>query len=294
MESADPEQPAVSIIRPTRVASLLAAELREQIVRGDIPDGASLPPERVLSEQSGLGRSSVREALRTLEAEGLITVRTGRSGGIIVHHPGAATLSRSIGMLVKSNKMTTHGLVEFRELLEPSCAGLAAARRSEHDLVELEHCNEQMATCIDLIEHGESRRNELIEINARWHIAVATSTHNPLVAQMISSTESTLRSSVLTEFNRSYLGDDSIWTITLAAHRTVTDVIAKNDIDAPIRRMGRHVHSYADLVTKRTEKIPDPVLFYFAMAERQRSTKVNIHPTRSEVARAQPERHIPI
>lgn len=256
MEFAESEQWAVSAIRPTRVAGLLAAEIRDQIIGGDIPDGASLPSERVLSEQSGLGRSSVREALRTLEAEGLVTVRTGRSGGITVHHPGAATLSRSIGLLVKSNKMTMNGLVEFRELLEPPYAGLAAARRSPSDLAELQQCNDEMAACIDMIELGQVRRGKLIEINARWHVAVAASTQNAFFAQMMSATESILKLSVVAEFDNKVLADDSIWPTTLAAHRTISDAIARSDVDAAVRRMRRHVHSYAEIVNQVHEEVP--------------------------------------
>ena len=239
----------VGSIRPVGVASLLAAELREQVLRGELSDGSSLPGERSLAEQSGLGRSSVREALRMLEAEGLISVRSGRAGGITVHRPGAATLSRSIGLLVRSGE-TPAELVEFREVLEPSYAGLAAARRTADDLAALQRCNEEMDERVRQIEGGQYQylRDELIQINTRWHMAVAVATQNVFLTHMLTAIESILTSAVASEFNIHVYEDDSIWAVTLAAHRAVTGAIAKGDVDAAVRRMRRHVHGYAEFV----------------------------------------------
>lgn len=236
---------------PTRVATLLAEEIRNQILSGAIADGSFLPSERELSEQSGLGRSSVREALRILEAEGLITVRTGRSGGVTVRRPDAKILSRSIGVLVRSDRSGVNGLVEFRELLEPINARLAAQRRTPEDIAELEECNENMKTYIDEMIAGKPRRAQIIEVNARWHVAVATSTQNLFLAQMMSATETILRESIADEFNQKVYGDDSVWLTTLSIHRKITEAIARNDAEAAVRRMERHVHGYAGMVTEK-------------------------------------------
>ena len=77
-----------------KAADVLAETLREQILNGRLGVGSLLPNERELSERAGLSRTSVREALRILEVEGLIATRTGRNGGSEVVRPTSATLER--------------------------------------------------------------------------------------------------------------------------------------------------------------------------------------------------------
>ena len=77
-----------------KAADVLADTLREQILNGRLGVGSLLPNERELSERAGLSRTSVREALRILEVEGLIATRTGRNGGSEVVRPTSATLER--------------------------------------------------------------------------------------------------------------------------------------------------------------------------------------------------------
>ena len=67
--------------RGPRAAALVAAYLRRQIVEGNIQDGDELPSEAVLMEQFDVSRPTLREALRVLESEGLLTVRRGSVGG---------------------------------------------------------------------------------------------------------------------------------------------------------------------------------------------------------------------
>ena len=85
-------EPAISESGPRRHAvrltplqvpkapDVLAAELRERILRGDFPEDTALPPERELVQQTGMSRATVREALRILEVQGLVRVKTGRTG----------------------------------------------------------------------------------------------------------------------------------------------------------------------------------------------------------------------
>lgn len=237
----------VEAIRPMGVAGLLAAELRRRLLSGELPDGSSLPSERLLSEQSGLGRSSVREALRILEAEGLISVDRGRGRGITVRRPGAETLSRSIGLVVASDESQAD-LVEFRRVLEPVCAGLAAVRRSADDIAAMQQCNEKMGHCISQSERGRDMRKELIQINTRWHMDVASATGNTVIAYMMTAIQSVLTSAVAAEFETHVYGDDSIWKITLASHQAVTAAIIQGDEETAVRRMARHVQAYAQTV----------------------------------------------
>ena len=74
------EQIVLPPMKVPRASQILADQLAEHILSGDYAEGAGLPPERALVEQTGLSRTTVREALRILEVQGLIKVRSGRAG----------------------------------------------------------------------------------------------------------------------------------------------------------------------------------------------------------------------
>lgn len=83
-----------------KASDVLANHLREQILRGELSEGSALPVERELASSVGLSRGTVRDALRVLEIEGLVTTRPGRAGGSFVRRPDATTLQRSLNVLV--------------------------------------------------------------------------------------------------------------------------------------------------------------------------------------------------
>src|SRR4029450_10945288 len=100
-------------------------------------DGASLPAERDLVIQTGLSHGSVREALRILHTEGLITTRPGRLGGSVARRPGDDALARNIGLFVQGRGISLMSLLQVREAIEPSIASLAAVNRTQEDLAAL-------------------------------------------------------------------------------------------------------------------------------------------------------------
>src|SRR5438105_9498602 len=93
--------PKLEPIRVPKSSEVLASQLRVHILDGSIGDGMALPAERDLVAQTGLSRGSVREALRILHTEGLITTRSGRLGGSVARRPGDDALARYIGLFVQ-------------------------------------------------------------------------------------------------------------------------------------------------------------------------------------------------
>jgi GntR family transcriptional regulator, transcriptional repressor for pyruvate dehydrogenase complex len=78
----------LSPMQVPKASDVLANDLRERILRGEFPAGTSLPPERDMVAQAQMSRTTVREALRILQVQGLIRIKTGRSGGAYVQRPG--------------------------------------------------------------------------------------------------------------------------------------------------------------------------------------------------------------
>lgn len=116
-------------LRWQRVAELVANELRSRILTGDLEDGASLPKEDDLREEYPVSKPSLREAMRILEAEGLITVRRGNVGGAVVHRPSASNVAYTMALVLASKQTGITDVARALIEVEPGCAALCAERR---------------------------------------------------------------------------------------------------------------------------------------------------------------------
>src|SRR5207302_1829944 len=114
--------------RPPRVADMVADELRDRILASGMPDGALLPKQEDLFEEFGVSMPSIREALRILETEGLVTVLRGNTGGAAVRMPSAEKVGYMAALVLQARAVGVHDVALALQQLEPACAGLAAAR----------------------------------------------------------------------------------------------------------------------------------------------------------------------
>ena len=105
---------------------LIADELRALIVAGDLSEGESLGHEPDLIERFGVSRPSLREALRILEAEGLISVVRGASGGVVVHEPNERMTARTAALVLQARNVSLADVHQARSLLEPAAAATIA------------------------------------------------------------------------------------------------------------------------------------------------------------------------
>ena len=125
-------------VTPQKASDLVAHQLRSQIIRGELPLDAALPPESTLMEQFGVSRPTLREAFRILESEGLITVRRGAQGGARAQVPSARVAARYAGMVLQYQGATLRDLAEARQIIEPPAAGILAKRGRASDVAALE------------------------------------------------------------------------------------------------------------------------------------------------------------
>ncbi|GAA3204764.1 FadR/GntR family transcriptional regulator [Actinocorallia longicatena] len=139
----------MSRVPQRRIAETVAAELRARILAGD--DGFRLPAQEQLVQEFGVSHPSVREALRILETEGLVTVRRGSVGGAEVHRPDGASAAYHLGLALQGGRVTLRDLAEGLQLLEPLCAAECARRpdRAEAVVPALEASVEASAGLLD-------------------------------------------------------------------------------------------------------------------------------------------------
>jgi GntR family transcriptional regulator, transcriptional repressor for pyruvate dehydrogenase complex len=150
--------------------------LREAILSGRIRPGERLPGERQLCERFGVGRPTLREALRSLEATGLIEVRPGKGGGSYAATPSEATLGDALAALVNLRGASPEDLAEFRVDFEGENAAWAARRADAGEVAALEAIVAE-AEAVGA-RPGSGRR--LARIDVRWHEALARATGNRL------------------------------------------------------------------------------------------------------------------
>ncbi len=115
--------------RPREKPQLIADELRALIVAGELSEGDSLGHEPDLVERFGVSRPSLREALRILEAEGLVTVVRGVRGGVVVHAPSGRMTARTAALVLQARNVSLADVSEARSLLEPIAARTIATMR---------------------------------------------------------------------------------------------------------------------------------------------------------------------
>ncbi|HMZ15228.1 MAG TPA: GntR family transcriptional regulator, partial [Mycobacterium sp.] len=107
---------------PQKVSHLLAADLRRQILNGELAADQQLPSEPDLIARLQISRDTLREALRILESQQLLEVKRGRGGGAVVRRPGLQAVGRYVALLLQLRRTTLAHLEEARQVIEPSAA----------------------------------------------------------------------------------------------------------------------------------------------------------------------------
>lgn len=120
-----------------KMAEVVAGELRQKILSGELKPGDSLSSEAALVEEYDVSRPTLREALRLLEAQQLITVRRGSHRGPIVSLPDTSVTAQSISLLLQVRQGTLADIYAFRSIIEPAAVRIAAERVTEDDLAML-------------------------------------------------------------------------------------------------------------------------------------------------------------
>jgi len=219
--------------RPPKTAMLVAQRIVRDIVRSHMSPGELLPPERVMLEKYATGRGTLREALRLLEFQGVISLKPGPGGGPVLQTPSASHLASTLMLLMQLNRAPYQVIVDVRNALEPVISELAAEQISDASLAELAQTVEQMRSEID-------DRDLFLEANKRFHDIIAWSSGNVLFAYIVDAVLGILDGTVLGIDDP---GDRQ--AAILRAHEEIYAAISRHDADAAGERMREHIESYA-------------------------------------------------
>jgi GntR family transcriptional repressor for pyruvate dehydrogenase complex len=167
-------------IQPDRLYELIVEQIKAQILNGHLRTGDQLPNERELSEQFGVSRTAVREAITALGQRGLVEVRRGR--GTFVINGASQVVRESLELLLTIGREGDDrlNLVEVREMLEPEIAARTALRAQEPEVAELRAAIAAMDATLGNID-------AFIAADNQFHRALAKATHNPIILTLIDS-----------------------------------------------------------------------------------------------------------
>jgi DNA-binding FadR family transcriptional regulator len=212
----------------------VAEELRRLIVTGELSPGDRLPGEPELSTLFGVGRSTMREALRLLASHRLVRTTRGAAGGTFVAEPRAEQVSdlleTGLGLLASASEFEISELLEARSLLEVPAARLAAARRSEADLETLRGvaAAERAARKATAVERFSVHRG--------FHESIIDATSNVLLSVMCRPVFNLLGA----RFQRED-APPRFWGRVDAEHDRILAAIEARDADAAAEEMAAHL-----------------------------------------------------
>lgn len=213
-------------IERRRVYELLAERLVAEISDRSLKPGDPLPTERELQQMYGVGRSSVREALRILESRGLIRP-SGRRVFLVADYGNA--LSLSLQFLLALEEGSLRDLFEVRKILEVEAAGLAAVRRSTEDLA-------RMARAVDEMIAGLTSQERYIAADLQFHVAVAAATSNRMALIMMHAIRDLLHRALASIYHIPGSPQRSI-----AQHREIIEAIRAGLPEVARQRMREHL-----------------------------------------------------
>jgi GntR family transcriptional regulator, transcriptional repressor for pyruvate dehydrogenase complex len=199
---------------------VLADALRARILAGELKPGEQLPIEPDLSTLYGVSRSTVREALRVLASQNLITTSRGVSGGSFVATPNPEQISDYLEtnlrlLLAQSDNLTIGQLAEARQMLEVPAAGLAARRRSEEQLQTLK---------MTLFDREQTSLEQAIASSKSFHTALVRATGSPLVEVLTRPLFE-----VVYDHVESWDAPPGFWLRIAGDHERIFDAVAAQD-----------------------------------------------------------------
>ncbi|MFM8593976.1 MAG: FadR/GntR family transcriptional regulator [Chloroflexota bacterium] len=213
------------------IAVEIARRLVEYLLSGEIEPGTRIPGERQLAEAFGVGRSAMREAIKSLTLIGLVEVRHG--DGTYLRRSEDSLLPQVIEWGLLLGEPLTADLVEARQKIEKIMAGLAAERRTEEELAALRAEIMRM----DAARDASADIAEFIDADVQFHRRVAEAAHNAALRDVLGSVQSLLRAWIRRVMIRE--SRDS----TFAEHVPIFEAIARGDVRGAEEAMDAHMVS---------------------------------------------------
>ncbi|MGQ0624634.1 MAG: FadR/GntR family transcriptional regulator [Sporichthyaceae bacterium] len=233
---------------PPKRATVVAQHIVAEIKRKNLGPGSQLPPERDMLLTYNVGRNTLREALRVLELQGVLTIKPGPGGGPVVSSPDSRHLASTLALLMQFADTPFRAVIETRQMLEPMTARLCAEHKDEAVLADLRGSVAAMGRVLD-------DREAFLDENRRFHGLVAWGSQNPLFGYCINSLHWITDGTVLgADYPRKFR------TLVWRAHENVAEAIASGDPQVAEEAMRKHMDDTRVYFERHYASLMDQVL----------------------------------
>ncbi|MEA2811819.1 MAG: GntR family transcriptional regulator, transcriptional repressor for pyruvate dehydrogenase complex [Rhodospirillaceae bacterium] len=222
---------AFAPIKRRRLSDQVSAQIQVRIASGELRSGDKLPPERELAETFGVSRGAVREALRSLERTGLVSLQAGARGGAFIGEGDPSLIGDSFRNLYQLGSVSLDELTEARLWLASTVVRIACARATDSDL-------DALAANVDeaeeLIKAG--RFEEKIDVQIEFHNLLASTTRNAVMTMLMGAVMEVMR-----DFAHGAGGERH--DLTIKARRRLLDALRQRDADEAVTAMTEHLEN---------------------------------------------------
>jgi GntR family transcriptional repressor for pyruvate dehydrogenase complex len=222
---------AFEAIKRRRLSDEVSAQIQVRIASGELRSGDKLPPERELAANFGVSRGAVREALRTLERTGLVSLQAGPRGGVFIGEGNPDLIGDSFRNLYLLGSVSLDELTEARQWLESTVVRVAAARAGPEDLAALEA---NVDDAERLFKAG--RYDDKIDVHIEFHNLLARATRNSVIIMLMGALMQVMR-----EFAHAVGGERN--DLTIKARRRLLACLRKRDAEGATQAMAEHLKS---------------------------------------------------
>ena len=231
-------------VQQRRLSDDIVERLQGMILEGTLKPGERLPAERVLAEQFGVSRPSLREAIQKLAAKGLLLSRQG--GGNFVAEALGSTFSDPLLQLLENNADAQRDLLEFRHTLEGACAYYAAQRATELDQQRLAEAFAELQDCYTRSD-SVTRMEEGVA-DAHFHLAIAEASHNAVLLHTIRGLFDLLKRNVVTNIGGMYAVRSETRDMLMQQHRELYEAVIQRRAADARDIVHRHISYVQDVL----------------------------------------------
>jgi GntR family transcriptional repressor for pyruvate dehydrogenase complex len=239
LAAADSPDVVLEPVKRSRIYEHIVGQIDALIREGRWAPGDQIPPERELAERFRVSRTSVREALRALEMQGVIESRQG--GGTFVRTADTEALVPPLAAAILRGRRELAEVLEVRELIEPSIARLAASRATIEHVSELEHLLDRQQDCI-------ANGRPFVDEDTAFHYTLARAADNHILLRLHNVILDLLR-----ESRQSYLHVPDRPQMSLRGHEAILAAIKSHDAESAYVASLAHIAEVRDGILRAME-----------------------------------------
>jgi len=232
-------------VRQSRASGEIVSQIERAIFATELSPGDRLQSERELAEQFGVSRITVRDALRVLEARGLIRVKVGATGGAFVEEANTDRVAESISTLIKLKRMTLSELAEARKVVEAATAELAAQRADAAAVSRLQQNVERARPLLrEPITHADASMD--------FHVELARAAGNEVLYATVAAYRELLVPSIRD------VRDEKSGRATQRAHEELVEAVRRRDSEGAREIMIVHLSDFEKRLRRRLAERSEP------------------------------------